>query len=225
MAHVINLAGQRFGKLTAHSYAHVALSTGRRMPAWLCICDCGNEKVIQGHHLRGGKSTSCGCYAPVATAERNTTHGSSKTPRYLVWKAMINRCHYPTVKAYAYYGARGVRVCDRWRYGQDGKHGFQCFSDDMGEQPSPDHSLDRIDPAGNYEPDNCRWATDDQQRHNTRRSIHAVIGGVKVPLDKYAARLGFSYEGMRIQVRKKGKTATEAARYLRDYWRTHRRAA
>lgn len=225
MGKTINLSGQRFGKLTAYSYAHVQLSTGRRMAAWLCICDCGNKKVIQGHHLRGGKSQSCGCYIAECTIERNTVHGLSKTPRYLVWKAMINRCHRPDVAEYKSYGARGIRVCDRWRFGENGKHGFVCYIEDTGDEPAPDYSIDRIDNDGNYEPGNCRWATRAQQAANMRRSIHAVIGGVKVPLVKYAARLGFSYESLRIKVSKKGMSVTEAARDIRGYWRVHRRAA
>lgn len=218
----IDLTGKRFGRLTAYSYAHVQLSTGRRMAAWLCICDCGNKKVIQGHHLRGGKTNSCGCYIAEATVERNTVHGLSKTPRYLCWKGMLNRCHNPSVPEYKNYGARGIRVCDRWRFGEGGKHPYVCYSDDIGEQPSPGHSIDRIDNDGPYSPENCRWATKAQQMANMRRSIHAVIGGVKVPLVKYAARVGLSYEGLRLKVSKHGMTATDAARYLRDY---HRRAA
>lgn len=225
MGKYIELAGQRFGRLTAYSYAHVQLSSGRRMAAWLCICDCGNKKVIQGHHLRGGKSLSCGCLSTDAVVERNTIHGLSKTPRYLCWKAMMNRCYREDVVEYQNYGARGIRVCDRWRFGENGKHPFVCYIEDTGEQPSPAHSIDRIDNDGNYEPGNVRWATKAQQMANRRTSIHAIIGGVRVPLVKYAGRLGFSYEGMRLQVRKHGKSATEAARYLRDYWRTHRRAA
>lgn len=222
MGNQIDLTGKRFGRLTAYSYAHVQLSSGRRMAAWLCICDCGNKKIIQGHHLRGGKSLSCGCYAADATAERNKTHGLSKAPRYLVWKAMINRCYLPTCEEYKHYGARGIQVCDRWRFGEDGKHPFICYLEDTGEPPSPDHTIDRADNDGNYEPGNCRWATPAQQKANRRISIHAVIGGVKVPLNKYAERVGLNYEGLRIQVRKRGLTVLEAARRLRDY---HARAA
>lgn len=220
MGRFIDLAGKKFGRLTAYSYAHVQLSTGRMMPAWLCICDCGNKKVVQGHHLRGGKTQSCGC----AMLEPKRPGGQLKNwPGYGRWWQMIQRCRNPNVIGYKDYGGRGIKVCDRWLHGEDGVHPFECFLADMGD--SNGLTIDRIDVNGNYEPGNCRWATDAQQRTNTRRSVHAVIGGVKVPLNRYAARLGLSYEGMRIKVKKHGMLATEAARYLRDYWRTHRRAA
>lgn len=204
-----DIAGQRFGRLTAYSYAHLQLSTGRKMAAWLCVCDCGNKKIVQGHHLRGGKTNSCGCEAHAGKPGGDR----KKWPGYGVWQQMVYRCSNPNVKGYRHYGGRGIKVCDRWSCGTAG---FENFYADMGPPPAG-LSLDRIDPNGNYEPSNCRWATGYQQRTNTRRSIHAQIGGVKVPLIKYAARTGLSYEGLRLQVRKRGMTVVEASRYLRAY--------
>lgn len=210
MGNFIDLSGRRFGRLTAYSFAHVTLSSGRVMAAWLCICDCGNKKIIQGHHLRGGKTESCGCLL----FEFKRPGGQLKNwPGYGRWWQMIMRCENPGVRAFSYYGARGIKVCDRWRHGENGKHAFECFIEDMG--PPNGLTIDRIDPNGNYEPSNCRWATPHQQRLNTRRSIHALIGGVKVPLIVYAARTGLDYEGLRVRVRKHGMTVTEAARQMR----------
>ena len=94
------------------------------------------------------------------------THGLSKIPEYAVHRNMLNRCYNPDNKCYPLYGGAGVRVCDRWRAS------LQDFLDDMGPRPSPDHSIDRIDPFGNYELDNCRWADRKTQARNKR--IHAV---------------------------------------------------
>lgn len=87
----------------------------------------------------------------------------ARSPEYRAWDAMKSRCYNPKARGYAGYGGRGIAVCDRWRYS------FENFLADMGERPSPEHSLDRIDNDGNYEPGNVRWATrSEQQRNRTR---------------------------------------------------------
>ena len=83
---------------------------------------------------------------------------------------MISRCIYPTVGNYKYYGGRGIRVCDRWRHGEGGKTGFECFLADMGPRPEG-MSIDRIDNNGNYEPTNCKWSTHSEQVINSRHHM------------------------------------------------------
>lgn len=87
-------------------------------------------------------------------------------PLYRVWNAMKDRCRNPNNKAYANYGARGIKVCDRWLY----KRGFWNFVDDMGDRPSKEHSLDRIDPNSDYCPENCRWANRHTRNTNYRKT-------------------------------------------------------
>ncbi len=96
----------------------------------------------------------------------NVTHGKWKTPTYMSWHGLKGRCLVKSNGCYERYGGRGIKVCERWL----GRHGFENFLADMGERP-PGMSIDRIDVNGNYEPSNCRWANDTDQRRNTRATV------------------------------------------------------
>lgn len=89
---------------------------------------------------------------------------------------MINRCYWARGAGFKHYGGRGITVCDRWRFGEGGKTGFECFIEDAGRRPSEDLSIDRIDNNGNYEPGNVRWATRSEQQRNRRAA--------RLPLEK-----------------------------------------
>lgn len=168
MTVAINLMGLKFGRLTVIKDAG---SDGRRR-MWLCSCECGIVKTYQGQRLRVGKTTSCGCFQRESTAQRRLKHGATtvanRWPEWGIWRAMINRCYRPQTKGYERYGARGITVCDRWRFGEDGKTGFECFIVDMGRRPSPELSIDRKDNDGPYTKLNCRWVTSLEQAQNRR---------------------------------------------------------
>jgi hypothetical protein len=160
--------GERFGRLVVTGPAPRIDKNTR----WACRCDCGVTIDCRPAHLKNGNIQSCGCLARQRLLERNTTHGRSRSPLYARWIGMLTRCLYPATKGYKDYGGRGIKVCDRWRIGENGASGFACFLADMGEPPGPDYTLDRYpDVNGNYEPGNVRWATAQQQAANTRRSI------------------------------------------------------
>jgi hypothetical protein len=93
--------------------------------------------------------------------EAHVTHGLRSTPAYTSWAAMIQRCTNPNNTGYKNYGGRGISICERWLT-------FEGFFADMGQKPSSELSLDRLDPDGNYEPGNCRWATPKEQTMNKR---------------------------------------------------------
>lgn len=160
---VVNLLGQTFGRLTVIKQADARSPHG---VMWVCRCACGRESTVRGKHLRAGRTQSCGCLQSEQTSVRTQTHGRSRTRVYRIWRAMINRCHYPRYPERHLYGGRGIVVCERWR------ESFEAFLADMGE-PAPHLSIDRIDPDGNYEAGNCRWATAAEQARNRRVVVHA----------------------------------------------------
>lgn len=168
--HVFDLRGQRFGKLVVLSFAGIS----RTRSTWLCVCDCGRQKVISAGTLKRGNTRSCGCLRQYGGSESCIKHGHARrhgkgepagsgTVEYLTWRRMKRRCYNEREHNYRHYGGRGISVCDRWR------NSFENFLADMGQRPSSRHSLDRIDVDGNYEPSNCRWATHLEQARNKRK--------------------------------------------------------
>lgn len=173
----IDISGLTYGRLTVVERAPRPSHVKRQPAYWRCACECGAVTVVAGAALRKGHTTSCGCWNREAASERYATIGSAGRGRaqshghhvggrpsrtYHSWLAMKKRCHYPAHPAFPIYGGRGVTVCSRWR------DSFEHFLADMGERPDG-RTLDRIDPYGNYEPGNCRWATPVEQRANQRQ--------------------------------------------------------
>lgn len=129
------------------------------------------------------------------------THGMSYHPLYNSRGCMIHRCHNEKSDRYCWYGARGIKVCDRWRFGEGGQSGIECFVSDieseLGGKPSSKHTLDRRDNDGNYEPGNMRWATPKEQSRNTRRTRFVEINGERISMGDACERLGLKYNTIR----------------------------
>lgn len=154
---IIDLTGQRFGRLIAVEYGY---DQGKVLK-WLCKCDCGNIKIVPTSYLRSGDTKSCGCYNKEGSSKKSFKHGGHGSTEYKTWRTMIDRCTNENVLQYKYYGARGIKICERW-------FDFANFIEDMGKKPDMSYSIDRIDVNGNYEPSNCKWATKTEQAINQR---------------------------------------------------------
>ncbi len=149
---------------------------------WLCICDCGNQRIIAGTSLRAGRNKSCGCASPLFTTERMKTHGKSRDRIYSIWVGMLIRCSEKSKgKTRKNYFLRGIKVCDKWK-------NFESFYEDMGE-PSLNYSIERINNNGNYEPGNCKWATSKEQGNNTSANKKIEFNGQIKNISQWAELL------------------------------------
>lgn len=185
MARAIDILGQKFGRLTVVEFAGVRTQpSGHTRRQWKCVCDCGTENlVILQSSLRSGNSTSCGCFnkeqAGKSASERFESLSKYMIKEYRAFSSAKTRCYNPNVESYADYGARGITVCDEWL----GEDGFYKFFDALG--PSPDKSfLDRIDPNGNYCPENCRWVTPSMSGFNKRKTSRNTSGRTGISWSK-----------------------------------------
>jgi hypothetical protein len=177
-----DISGQKFGRLTA-----IKFTESRNNKAyWECRCDCGNIKEYAAIYVRSGNSKSCGCLKIDKQALNNYTHGKSDTVEFRIWCGIKNRCLNQKDKSYSFYGGRGITVCSRWL------ESFENFLSDMGKRPAPDLTLERKDNDGNYEKDNCRWATRTEQMNNTRTTRFITFQGETLPLSEWSRRMNIS---------------------------------
>lgn len=151
---------------------------------WRVRCHCGSERDVKAPNL--ARSKGCRCIASARLTRVNYIHGattkSSSTPEHMTWSGIIERCDPQKAHSYPRYAGRGISVCDRWKNGDGARSGFECFLADMGIRPSKQHSIDRINNDGNYEPGNCRWATMVEQQRNRSSNHYVTVLGRKVTL-------------------------------------------
>lgn len=177
------------------------MDNGVRMPAFVettrvngrsqrigrYVCSCGREFEAAEHSVKSGKTKSCGCLKASLVSRAVTSHSESrpKTPEYAAWAEMKSRCNNPRHTSYPRYGGAGVAVCPEW------SDSYETFLAHVGRKPSPEHSLDRFpNQAGNYEPGNVRWATNQEQARNRRSNRQIEFGGRTQCLQAWAEELG-----------------------------------
>lgn len=183
-----NLSGLKFGRLTVETFSHRDECGGYQ---WLVVCECGTRKTVAASNLRGS-TKSCGCLKRELDKAKLVTHGKSGSRTHRAWKSMLARCYTPSATGFQNYGARGVKVCEKWRTS------FEAFLQDMGEVPEG-FTLDRVDVNGDYEPENCRWATRKQQGRN-KRNNRVLIGGGGTTLVEAAEASVMPYDAIRARL-------------------------
>lgn len=174
--------GEKYGKLTV-----LSVYRDRKRVIAICSCECGTQKTFLLSNVYRRKQ-SCGCSKREKISEAKTKHGHSArgflTPTFRSWLAMRRRCNSPRAHRWDRYGGRGIGYCDRWS-------DFSNFLEDMGERP-PGMSLDRLDNDGDYEPSNCKWSTQSEQRRNSSSAVWIEFGGMREVRSAWADLLGIS---------------------------------
>lgn len=171
-----SMVGTRFGKLTVVGPGLPDPRNPRQTLVPL-RCDCGAKKQVTSTNLR--HAGTCSACTTERMRKRFQTHGCLPKDVFRIWTLMHNRCKNPKTDRWAFYGGRGIKVCERW-------NSFEAFRDDMGPRPSPKHSIDRIDNEKGYSPDNCRWATTKEQCRNRRTSRWLTVQGQTKTLAEWA---------------------------------------
>ena len=187
-----DLQGHTFGRLVVLQRA----PNVKDRTAWLCRCTCEENAIVIGNKLQQGRTVSCGCKKQeimsnmAAVGRTNRAHGRTNTTEFRTWTSMLTRCFNPRSEDYPRYGGRGITVCDRWRE-------FKQFLADMGIKPSPRHSIDRINNDGNYEPGNCRWATQTEQSRNRSTTRLLTFHDKTQSVEAWAVEYGIKADTLR----------------------------
>lgn len=174
----LDLVGRRYGRWTVLSFSHKK-PAGEIM--WNCRCECGKERPVKAASLESGRSTSCGCFH----REQVSNHGMTGLPTFKSWESMKQRCLNPNATSHDRYGGRGITIHEAWI------NSFDQFLADMGERPEGT-TLDRIDPDGNYEPSNCRWAGLKTQQRNRNVTPTLTHDGVTRTFAEWSELTGVS---------------------------------
>jgi hypothetical protein len=178
--------GTKFGNITYLREAPLAGGARRA----IFLCECGVQFESRVDQIKSGKTMSCGCRKRAAAAALSYSHGhaarGNASDMYNIYMCMLARCGNPSNPSYADYGGRGIAVCERW------KESFMHFLEDMGERPEG-RTLDRYpDTDGNYEPGNCRWATNQEQALNRRSNVWLEHEGMRLTISQWAEKLGLN---------------------------------
>ena len=182
-----DLTGQRFGRLTVIGVD----DRGARKTYFICNCDCGKMKSVRSDSLICGAIRSCGCLKHEQDESNldRSTHNLSKTKLYRTWQGMKKRCYDPHDARYDRYGGRGITVCEEW------KDDFLAFHDwALNNGYGDGLTIDRINNDQGYSPDNCRWASQQEQSRNRGSNIKITIGNATKTLTEWCEIFELDYK-------------------------------
>jgi hypothetical protein len=185
---LIDVTGQRFGRLVAIKRAKDFPHPTKTIPQWLCECDCGRKATVIGYNLRKGLTASCGCLRRELSQRRFVTHGyasagDKRSAEYTAWAHMLQRCENKNDCSYHLYGGRGIKVCKAW-------HSFESFLTDMGHRPSKKHSVERKNNSLGYNRENCVWAMPVTQSNNRRSNRTYLFKGQRLTMRQILLETG-----------------------------------
>ena len=206
MAKVIDLTGQKFGRLTVIGKGDYYFSPkGRKVKRWRCECECGKMTQASTTQLSKGHCKSCGCFMKDKAARLHTTHGMFGKRIYHIYSGMTQRCENRSSDDYHNYGGRGITVCDEW------KNSFESFCDwAMANGYAENLTIDRINVNGNYEPSNCRWVTSKKQNNNRRNNRLLTYNGETHTMAEWADITGIKYSVLACRILNHKWTAERA---------------
>ena len=200
----LDIAGQRFGRLIAIDSFRRNRVNGKSEKVWNCACDCGGSAVGSAAQLRSGGLTSCGCRLREHASKMNASHGMTGTKVYRAWKGIKRRCLNPSEPAYKNYGGRGVSIYPEWA------ENFELFYAEIGDPPTSEHTVERINNDLGYIPGNVKWATRLEQRRNRRSNVFYEYNGHKYMLRDLSEKYGISFPALVYRIITKGWTVKEA---------------
>lgn len=195
---LVDLTGQRFGRLVVEERVHVE---NCKAVCWKCKCDCGETTVVRGCNLKSGSTRSCGCWERENRSALGTRsivkHRESGSRMYRIWLGMKTRCYNAKDDHYRDYGERGIVVCNEW------KHSYETFKEwATSHGYDLNLTIDRIDPNGNYCPENCRWITKEEQQRNKRNNRYITYKGITQLIPAWAEFFGVTDSTIRSRVRR-----------------------
>ena len=191
MGKKIDMIGRRYGKVVVVEETNKRDKSGTIF--YLCLCDCGKQKIINGKNLRHNSTMSCGCYNLIRNKKENPDY---KKPLYGIYEAIKDRCNNPNNKAYKNYGGRGIKISDEWNVFAN----FEKWALSNGYKKGL--WIDRINNDGNYAPDNCKWATPKEQQNNKRVCVYITHEGKTQTLMQWSEETHIGYGALRARYNK-----------------------
>lgn len=195
----MDLTGKQFGELTVLGLdKEHDISQHNGQYKWICKCSCGEIVSVYANNLRS-TNPSCSKCGYKKVSEKKSGLPSKNNRLYKIYYGMKDRCYNPNIKQYENYGGRGIAICDEWL----GKTGFKNFCEwALQNGYTKNLTIDRIDVNGNYEPSNCRWATNKAQQNNKRNTQYIIVYGERLPIKQASEKYGINYHTLRKRLKK-----------------------